>query len=303
MKIELSAGGPATAYLDSLRSKASRPSMASALRAMAYTASLDARFLKSTASLDDFPWGELRYDQLQMLFRKLEERYEPRTLSRMLSALRQVLLHCRRQRRMPADEFDSIDWKHLRPVEGAAEAKGRALEPEEVEQLIQAATNPREAALVATMYAAGLRRIEIVRATIEDYLTETREVRVIGKRNKIRKVPVVEPYVLYIEHWIVQRGTEAGPLFCVAGAKPLNPDAVSDILEALRLRANVEKFTPHDLRRSFGTHLLDRGVDLALVKSLMGHSDIQTTTIYDRRGDDAKRKAVQVLTPSRKTTS
>src|SRR5574341_586161 len=99
----------------------------------------------------------------------------------------------------------------------------------------------------------------------------------------------------YIERWLELRGRAPGPLFVQPPEGRLSPDGVNDLIEPLRRRAGVEPFTPHDLRRSFGTHLLDRGVDLALVKELMGHADIQTTTIYDRRGDDAKRRAVLLL--------
>lgn len=140
----------------------------------------------------------------------------------------------------------------------------------------------------------------------------------------MRYVPLVKTFAEHVDRWFDVRkefNIADPPLFVhlpskkpkkpqakakeikgvKAIGKALSTDAITDIIEATRKRAGVALFTPHDLRRSFGTHLLDRGIDIALVKDLMGHADIQTTSIYDKRGGDAKRKAVKVLELNKET--
>ncbi|MFR1630423.1 MAG: tyrosine-type recombinase/integrase, partial [Sutterella wadsworthensis] len=80
--------------------------------------------------------------------------------------------------------------------------------------------------------------------------------------------------------------------------RPLNPWTVGDIVkkyksEAEEIAAGLKTVTTHDLRRTFATRLLEKNVDITTVKNLMGHSSITTTTLYDRRGDEAMRRATK----------
>jgi site-specific recombinase XerD len=299
--IQLAAQGPVASYLETL-AETGRPAMASGLRAIALLVSGDKRFCEPSVDLDTFPWHDLRYSHVDALRVKLVKKYKPRTVNRMLSALRQVLLRCRKLRRITADDYDDIE---IKLVAKDATSTGRALSHEEIEVLIQAADptdwrGVRGAAIVAVMFGAGLRRIEVSRAQVDAYVLSEQEINVVGKGSKIRTVPVAPEFAVHVDRWLMVRGTSSGPLFPRSfwngqAVGRLSPDTISDLIENLRKQAGVAYFTPHDLRRSFGTHLLDRGVDLALVKTLMGHSDVDTTTIYDRRGDDAKRRAVALL--------
>lgn len=291
--IRLQEQGPAASYLAAL-AETGRPAMASGLRAIARLASGDRRWDDPATPLDDFPWHELRFGHVEQIRAQLARRYRPRTVNRMLSALRQVLKRCRQMRRMSGDDYQ--DAKEVTSLPKDPTRSGRALDDAEIDALLMAALEApdlRAAAIVAAMYGAGLRRIEVCRGDVEDYAEG--QMRVVGKRRKIRFVPMAPRFSAYIERWLDDRGRGAGPLFVRPPEGRLVPDAVNDLVEALRKRTEVAAFTSHDLRRSFGTHLLDRGVDLSLVKELMGHADIQTTTIYDRRGDDAKRRAVLLL--------
>jgi site-specific recombinase XerD len=78
-------------------------------------------------------------------------------------------------------------------------------------------------------------------------------------------------------------------------ATALSVGGVNRLVEQARVAAGIEPFTVHDLRRSFATTLIERGADLSIVQKLLGHESISTTTIYDRRGEPEKRRAVELL--------
>ena len=105
-----------------------------------------------------------------------------------------------------------------------------------------------------------------------------------------------------LDAWLAVRGAEPGPLFWPAAGRgrALVNGRMSDqaILLVLRKRAKEAKvapFTPHDLRRTFIGDLLDAGADMAVVQRLAGHASVQTTARYDRRGEETKRRAAELL--------
>jgi site-specific recombinase XerD len=161
----------------------------------------------------------------------------------------------------------------------------------------------RNAALIATIYTAGLRREEATRVRLEDYDPRTGALTVTGKGRKVRTVYVMRGWAAPLHVWLrhVPRGVVGGcPLFPrdrqgKMTTAPLNVSAVNRIIEGVREAAGVAPFTAHDLRRSFATNLLNDGADLSMVQQLMGHSSVATTTIYDRRGEVGKRAAAEKL--------
>ncbi len=101
--------------------------------------------------------------------------------------------------------------------------------------------------------------------------------------------------------WLQVRGTEPGPLFVrvnkagVLRMERLTPQALRVVAVKRANAASVPHFSPHDLRRSFGSDLLDAGADISVVQQLPGHVNVQTTARYDCRGETAKRKAAGLL--------
>jgi len=205
-------------------------------------------------------------------------------------------------------------WR-LEHVEGSALPAGRALSAGELRALFSACAadgspaGARDAALLAILYGGGLRRAEAIALSIADYDRDDRALRVFGKRRKQRLAYLDAGGVSAIDAWLccraaaagVELGQLAGPLLCpvLKGGRivcrPMSPGAV---LKRLRLRAaqaKVAGLSPHDLRRSFVSDLLDAGVDIATVQKMAGHAHVQTTARYDRRPEDAKRAAAQRL--------
>jgi integrase len=101
--------------------------------------------------------------------------------------------------------------------------------------------------------------------------------------------------------WLSVRGVEVGPLFWPidqAGritARRLNAQSILEILERRARQARVQRFSPHDLRRTFVSDLLDAGADITTVAALAGHANVQTTARYDRRREETKRRTAALL--------
>jgi len=151
------------------------------------------------------------------------------------------------------------------------------------------------------MYACGLRRDEIVSLNMEHYNAETGELKVRGKGNKERLLYVDNGALDALDDWLSVRGDHEGALFHPVrqGGKiqerKMTDQAIYNLLLNHAKQAGITRFSPHDLRRSFISELLDRGADIVTVQQLAGHASVQTTANYDRRGERAKKKAIGLL--------
>ncbi len=163
-------------------------------------------------------------------------------------------------------------------------------------------TGRRDAALLAITYGCGLRRSEPISLDLADVdLAEATIAIRRAKGNKDCRVFLDAGTVTALSVWLAARGTEPGPLFRpISKGKRILPRRLTDqaVLHILAKRADVatvSAFSPHDLRRSFITDLLDAGADIAPVKDLAGHSSVTITTRYDRRGEVTGRKAAGLI--------
>jgi integrase/recombinase XerD len=163
-------------------------------------------------------WGVLRFQHAAAIRAVIAERYAPATANRMLSALRGVLKAAWRLGQLPTEEYHrAID---LPAIKGETLPRGRAIPQGELRALFAVcAADPkphgaRDAALMAVLYGAGLRRSEIVALDLADYNQETGEVRVLhGKGNKARTGYATNGSKNALDAWLQVRGNEAGPLF------------------------------------------------------------------------------------------
>jgi len=154
---------------------------------------------------------------------------------------------------------------------------------------------------MGVLYAAGLRRAEIVSLDVTDYDPETGALIVRGKGSKERLAYIDDGAADAMGVWLTARGNDPGPLFCPvtqtgeAVIRPMTDQAIYAILQSRARKAKVKSFSPHDLRRSCVSDLLDAGVDIAVVQRFVGHANVTTTARYDRRGEQAKKKAAKSL--------
>jgi len=234
------------------------------------------------------------------------EKYKPAMANKVLAALRGVLKECWRLGYMTAEDYRRA--ADIPTIKSLTLPRGRALSSGEITALMAAcgrdssSAGIRDAALIGVLYGAGLRRSEAVGLDISDYSIETGELTVRGgKGRKDRLGYATNGSAEALADWLGVRGSVPGPLFCNVNKggritiHRLTDQAVLHILRKRAEEAGVASFSPHDLRRSFISDLLDAGVDIATTQKLAGHSNVQTTARYDRRGEAAKRKAAELL--------
>lgn len=252
-------------------------------------------------TVEDFPWHQLRAEHTAAIRARLTGLYAPNTSNKVLSILRGVIKASWRLGYLTAEEKDrALDVKNVR---GYREPKGRWLGEAEIVALFDAChrdptpAGRRDAALLVAMVSTGMRRGEMTVLTLDGY--KAAGLQVVGKGNKERTVPLHENAEAALRDWLRERGPQPGPLFCrifkgghVAPTRGMTPQAVHLILARRAREGGVTNITPHDIRRTFATGLIDAGWDLSIVQRLMGHANVNTTAQYDRRGDVERREAV-----------
>jgi integrase/recombinase XerC len=154
---------------------------------------------------------------------------------------------------------------------------------QDVGRLVEAADAPRDRAILETLYGGGLRVSELVGLDRDDLDLRAGVARVRGKGRKERLAPLGTAAVRALRDYLDGRPAVADPrpVFLNRHGSRLTVRSVHRLLGAAALRAGVDpRTTPHTLRHSFATHLLDRGADLREVQELLGHRNIATTQIY-----------------------
>ena len=143
-------------------------------------------------------------------------------------------------------------------------------------------TGQRDKTLLTLIYAAGLRISEALQLNIID-VEGLETIRIIGKGKKIREIPLIESAQIAIKQLLDCKKSlpKNSPLFLGIKGKRLNSRQVQKTIEEIRNKLSLPKsLTPHTLRHSFATHLLERGVDLRTLQELLGHSSLSTTQGY-----------------------
>ena len=290
------------------RAPGSRPSAVQSLRTLARIILDD-----DQADPELLLWHQLTYQHTAALRAVLAERYAPATANRHLSMLRGVLKECFRLGLLDHEQYARAT--DVENVAGSSLLAGRAITPGELRALVASCADDgpagaRDAAALAILYGAGLRRAEAVALRLADYQAADADggqgggqaaLRVLGKGQKERWAYLASSSARAVDAWLRVRGLEAGPLLCrvnKGGRVVLSPMGGHALYKRVKVRADkagVSAMSPHDCRRSFVGDLLDAGVDLSTVQKAAGHASCQTTARYDRRGEQAKQSAAASL--------
>jgi integrase len=282
----------AAAYLGAL-APGSRGVQVKALDEMAYMLSGGQHTAYS------FPWGALRFQHTTTLRSALAAKFAPATTNRYLAALRGTLKAAWKMKQMGAEDYQhAVD---VRGVPCETVKSGRMLEQEELRALMCACDGDsplqrRDLAVMWVLRETGLRRSEMVKLDVADLERDILVVRH-GKGNKARRQPIHRACAP-VNRWLQVRGLLPGPLFLPLlknGAtvmRRLSADSLYKMCLRLAGVADVPTFSPHDLRRTFVSMLLDAGEDVSTVQALAGHSNVNTTVGYDRRPEARKAEAI-----------
>jgi len=210
----------------------------------------------------------------------------PTTIRRQISAIRtyfKFLVGEGIAARDPSERIESPKrWRTLPAVLSVPEVKRLLDAPNTNELLAQ-----RDVALLEFAYATGVRVSELINVKLQDISFKERIVRVFGKGGKERVVPFGKTAMGRISSYVHEarphydRGKSRGVLFLNARGTPLSRVGAWGIIKANARRAGLTKrVTPHTLRHTFATHLLEGGADLRAVQEMLGHADLATTQLY-----------------------
>ncbi len=227
-----------------------------------------------------------REDLLAYLAQRVNGGAQPRSSARLLSSLRRFYQYQVRERRLSVDPSALIDAPKLgRPLP-------KALTEAEVEALlhgpdINAALGLRDRAMLELLYASGLRVSELVGVEVTQLNLRQGVVRVVGKGSKERLVPMGDEAASWLERYLREarpallHGAQSNALFVTQRGGAMTRQAFWYLIKRYALRAGVRaSLSPHTLRHSFATHLLNHGADLRVVQMLLGHHNLSTTQIY-----------------------
>lgn len=232
----------------------------------------------------DLPgWGRLDTQHLRhFIASQHQQGLSPRSLQRLLSAIRSFYRFLQREGR--AQQNPALDLRAPK----AARPLPRTLDADLATQLLDSPGEDdwlgrRDQAMLELFYSSGLRLSELAGLDVSDLDLNQGEVRVTGKGNKTRVLPVGRQARRALQDWLSVRpanSDSAQPLFVSQRGSALTPRAIQ-----LRLRRHgVERIGqhlhPHMLRHSFASHMLESSGDLRAVQELLGHADISTTQIY-----------------------
>lgn len=257
-----------------------------------------------TRNFDTCDWSTLNHIAILQYMRFESNNDKAHTsINLTLSALKSVAYECWQQQLIDIECYMRI--KMIKKYKGTRAPAGRTLKTDEIEKIKRYHKGKndnksiRNFALFALACGAGLRRREIMLLNICDIKSQS--VIVHGKGNKSRTVFLSGFTLGAVGAWLKAVHRTTGALFSritrkdEISATRISSMGIGVVINQIIESVKLEHFTPHDLRRTFATTLLSVGADKLAVQRLMGHSSLNTTVMYDRRGDETQKAAIELL--------
>ena len=265
------------------------------------------KLLKWKGEVESQPFHTLNYAQIEYVKRhKLDDGKSPRTINLVLFALKAIV-----KTGFLMGVVDDMQWRQVQAVKRLPinpSSRGKALSSDSVSQLITTCyldkryIGKRDCCILALFLSTGLRRFELANLTVSDINLDKRTLTVkSGKGKKPRNQPIPMWALTYIDNWLRVRTNQQGDLFnpiwnnIIKHDRGLSSAALYQIVKARTLANTGINISPHDLRRTFITELLNQKVDLSTASKLAGHANVTTTQIYDKRDESVMREAIDQL--------
>ena len=245
---------------------------------------------------------ELREWLIDLGHTKLSENSKRRMISAMRGFYKFLLIDGHLTKN-PADNLDSPQkGLYLPKFLNQAEIETLLAQPD-----VSIETGLRDRAILELMYACGLRVSEAVTLTMKDVDLDSGIVTTTGKGSKTRRVPVGSSAVEWLKTYLVVRrrkeNVEIQNLFVTPLGKPLNRQIIYDFVREYAEKCGLKGVSPHTLRHSFATHLIQNRADIRSVQQMLGHSDISTTQIYTHITDAHLKRSYDQFHPRSKSRS
>lgn len=225
-------------------------------------------------------------DIIDFFSNRIDKKISAKSMARLLSCLRGFYQHALRERWVASDPTLNIDAPKL------GRKLPQSLSEEEVDRLLDAPDieshiGLRDKAMLELLYASGLRVSELVNLSIADINLRQGVVRVLGKGNKERLIPLGEEAANWLERYYqharagLLNGNVGDVCFPSLRGQIMTRQTFWHRIKQYAIKADIAKpLSPHKLRHAFATHLLNNGADLRVVQLLLGHSNLSTTQIY-----------------------
>ena len=247
---------------------------------------------------------EINEDLIQQFIYEIAKEISPRSQARIISGLRSYFDYLIFENYRASNPTDLIETPKI------GVKLPDTLSEQEINSLISAidlskAEGERNRAMLETMYSCGLRVSELIHLKISDLFFDEGFIKIVGKGNKERFVPIhysAQNYiVLYMNeirsHLSIKKGFQ-DTLFLNRRGKSLSRQMIFMILKALAIKINLnKKISPHTFRHSFATHLLKNGADLRAIQQMLGHESITTTEVYVHLDTSYLKKIVEKYHP------
>ncbi len=216
----------------------------------------------------------------------LDNKITTTSVHRKISCLRVFFRYLRKEGLMKADPLEKVvlpKRKKTLPVFVEEGAMGKLLDNDSFGEGFE---GTRSRTIVEMLYLTGMRRSELIGLRNGDVDLRDGSVKVTGKRNKQRIIPLVNPFVKSLEEYVRERdsffGRNSEDWFFVtdSGNKLYDKYVYNVVTRYLNMVTTIEKKSPHILRHTFATHMLNRGADLNSIKELLGHANLSATQVY-----------------------
>lgn len=244
-----------------------------------------------------------RKDLREFLIDLASEKLSPTSVNRLISAMRgfyKFLMFDRHITKNPAEDLQSQQTIAYLP---------KFLNQDEMEKLlaipdVSGEIGLRDRAILETMYACGLRVSEVCSLQISDVELDAGILTCKGKGSKTRKVPMGKSAVEWLKSYIAKRrkneNFEVQNLFVSMYGKPVSRQEIFNLVKECGEKIGRGDISPHTLRHSFATHLVQNSADIRSVQQMLGHADISTTQIYTHITDQQLRKTYEKFHPRAK---